>query len=73
MSTKPPPKLLDQVRHAIHLRNYSYRTEKTYVDWVKRFILFHDKTHPQEMGKNEIEVFLTHLAIEGNVSAPSQK
>jgi len=72
MSTKQPPKLLDQVRHAIRLRNYSYRTEKTYVDWVKRYILFHNKTHPNEMGKVEIEAFLTHLAVEGNVSASTQ-
>ncbi len=72
MSTKPAPKLLDRVRQAIRLRNYSYRTEKAYVDWSRRYILFHHKTHPQEMGKIEIEAFLTHLVVEGNVSASTQ-
>lgn len=58
------PKLLDQVRRALRLKHYSYETEKAYVYWVKRFILFHQKRHPQEMGKAEIEAFLSHLAVE---------
>jgi site-specific recombinase XerD len=68
----PPRKLLDQVREVIRLKHYSYRTEKTYVQWIRRFILFHNKRHPNEMGVPEIEAFLTHLAIEGNVTANTQ-
>lgn len=67
-----PPKLLDQVRDKIRVRHYSIRTETQYVQWIKRFILFHGKRHPQEMGAVEVEAFLTHLAVEGNVSASTQ-
>ena len=67
-----PQKLLDQVRDAIHLKHYSIRTEQAYVDWVRRFILFHDKRHPAEMGAAEIEAFLTHLAVNKNVAASTQ-
>lgn len=67
-----PPKLLDQVRNKIRVRHYSIRTETQYVQWIKRFILFHGKRHPQEMGAVEVEAFLTHLAVEGNVSASTQ-
>lgn len=67
-----PKKLLDQVRDVIRLKHYSIRTEETYVSWIKRFVLFHDKKHPLEMGKPEIEVFLTHLAVDLNVSASTQ-
>ena len=66
------PKLLDQVRDKIRLRNYSYRTEQSYTSWVKRFILFHNKQHPMEMGKPEVEAFLKHLAVEDNVAASTQ-
>ncbi|MCP5097770.1 MAG: integron integrase [Chloroflexi bacterium] len=66
------PKLLVQVRDAIRLKNYSYRTEKSYVRWVRRFILYHKKRHPKEMGRNEVEAFLKHLAVEGNVAASTQ-
>lgn len=69
---QPPKKLLDQVRDTIRLKHYSYRTEETYVQWIRRYILFHNKRHPQEMGVPEIESFLTHLAIEGNVTASTQ-
>ncbi|MBK7895013.1 MAG: phage integrase N-terminal SAM-like domain-containing protein [Anaerolineaceae bacterium] len=62
-------KLLDQVRQKIRLKGYSYQTEKTYVDWIKRFILFHQKRHPSEMGKDEVEAFLTHLAVDRDVAA----
>jgi integron integrase len=65
-------KLLDQVRQKIRLKGYSYQTEKTYVQWIKRFILFHQKRHPSEMGKDEVEAFLAHLAVDKNVSASTQ-
>jgi hypothetical protein len=66
---KRPKKLLDQVRDAIRLKHYAYGTEQTYVDWIKRYILFHGKRHPREMSSTEIETFLTHLAVEENVAA----
>jgi len=65
-------KLLDQVRDVIRVKHYSIRTEEAYVDWIKRFILFHNKRHPKEMGSPEIEAFLTHLAVEGHVAASTQ-
>lgn len=65
-------KLLDQVRDVLRTRHYSYRTEEAYVDWIRRFILFHNKRHPAEMGAPEIQAFLTHLAREKNVSASTQ-
>ena len=68
----PKPKLLDQVRHAIRLRHYSIRTEEAYVNWSRRFILFHNKRHPNEMGRTEVGAFLTHLAVEGRVAASTQ-
>jgi hypothetical protein len=64
--------LLDQLRDAIRLKHYSYSTEKTYVHWAKRFILFHNQRHPAEMGALEIEAFLSHRAQAGNVSASTQ-
>jgi integron integrase len=67
-----PPKLLDQLRGAIRARHYSLRTENAYHDWVRRFILFHDKRHPKEMGAMEVTAFLTYLANERNVSASTQ-
>jgi len=67
-----PKKLLDQVRDAIRLKHYSYRTEQTYVGWIRRYILFHNKRHPKDMGAPEVEAFLTHLAVEGNVAASTQ-
>jgi len=66
------PRLLDQVREALRLRHYSLRTEQSYLGWIKRFILFHDKRHPREMGAVEVEAFLTWLAVEGRVSASTQ-
>jgi site-specific recombinase XerD len=65
-------KLLDQLREELRLKHYSYRTEQAYVDWVRRFILFHNKRHPAEMGAPEIRAFLAHLAQERNVSASTQ-
>jgi integron integrase len=69
---KPPKRLLDQVREKIRIKHYSIRTEQAYVSWIKRFILFHDKRHPNEMGKQEIEAFLTHLAKNLNVASSTQ-
>ena len=66
------PKLLDQLRDRIRLKHYSRRTEDVYLDWTKRYILYHNKRHPQEMGKKEIEDFLTYLATERNVAAATQ-
>jgi site-specific recombinase XerD len=66
------PKLLDQVRHACRVRHLSYRTEQAYVHWNKRFILFNDKRHPKDLGQADVSRFLTHLAVEGKVSASTQ-
>lgn len=63
---------LDQVRDAIRLKHYSYRTEQTYVGWIRRYILFHNKRHPKNMGNAEVEAFLTHLAVEAKVSASTE-
>ena len=71
-ATPPKPKLLDQVRQAIRTRHYSYRTEKAYVHWIKRFIFFHNKRHPAEMGETEIGKFLSSLATDLHVSASTQ-
>ena len=70
--SKPPTRLLDQVREQIRLRHYSIRTEQAYVSWIKRYILFHDKKHPKDMDKAEIEAFLTYLAKDLNVSSSTQ-
>ena len=67
-----PKKLLDQLRDVIRLKHYAYRTEETYVQWVKRFILFHEKRHLREMGRAEIEAFLTDLAVQQQVTASTQ-
>jgi integron integrase len=66
------PKLLDQVRDAIRTRHYSWRTEQTYIQWIKRFIFFHDKKHPLAMGEQEVTQFLSALAVEKHVSASTQ-
>jgi integron integrase len=65
-------KLLDQVRSLLRVRHYSYQTEQTYLKWIRRYIFFHNVKHPAEMGKTEVEGFLSHLAVEGNVSASTQ-
>jgi len=62
---KRPKKLLDQMRDAIRHKHYSLRTEEAYVHWIKRFILFHDKRHPKEIGAPEIAAFLSHLLEAG--------
>jgi integron integrase len=66
------PKLLDRVRDAIRLKHYSIRTETIYCDWIRRFILFHNKRHPSEMADPEVTEFLTHLAREGRVASSTQ-
>ena len=71
--TQPQQKpLLEQMRDALRTRHYSIRTETSYLDWAKRFILFHHKRHPETMGASEITAFLTHLAVNGNVAASTQ-
>jgi integron integrase len=78
MQPQQPPrnpqnkKLLDQVRDCLRLKHYSYRTEQTYKEWIKRYILFHNKRHPREMGAPEIQAFLSHLATEKNIAASTQ-
>lgn len=67
-----PPKVLDQLRLVLRVRHYSPRTEDCYVNWVRRFILFHHKRHPRTMGTAEVEQFLTHLAVHDRISASSQ-
>ena len=66
------PRLLDEVRRALRLRHYSRRTERAYVGWIRRFILFHGRRHPREMGAEEVTRFLSALATEGKVSASTQ-
>jgi Phage integrase, N-terminal SAM-like domain len=70
--TQPRPKLLDQVRQAVRTRHYSPKTEESYVHWIKRFIFFHNKRHPAEMGEKEIGQFLSGLATDRQVSASTQ-
>lgn len=67
-----PPKLLDRVRGAIRVRHYSRRTEEVYVTWIRRFIIFHKKRHPSEMGEREVSAFLSWLATSRRVSASTQ-
>ncbi|VBB46511.1 Integrase/recombinase (fragment) [uncultured Desulfatiglans sp.] len=66
------PKLLDQVRAALRVRHMSYRTEQTYVHWIKRFIFFHNRKHPLEMGEAQVRAFLSYLAVEKRVAASTQ-
>jgi site-specific recombinase XerD len=72
VQTADKPKLLDQVRDVIRRKHFSIRTEQSYVDWIKRYILFHGKRHPNEMAEAEITAFLTHLARAGKVAASTQ-
>jgi len=72
VTSQQSPKLLDQLRGAIRVRHYSIRTEEAYVDWARRFILFHGKRHPKVMGAEEVTAFLTHLALERKVSSSTQ-
>ena len=70
--TKIQSPFLEQVRDAIRVRHYSIRTEQAYLDWAKRYILFHQKRHPRDMGEAEVSAFLTHLAVNRNVAASTQ-
>jgi integron integrase len=70
-STNPSP-FLQSVREAIRVRHLSIRTEDAYVHWIKRFIFFHAKRHPEEMGEREVAAFLSHLAVEGDVASSTQ-
>jgi site-specific recombinase XerD len=72
MQSPGSPKLLDQVRHALRLKHYSLKTEKSYVYYTRDFILFHHKHHSKEMGADEIRTYLTHLAVQQNVAASTQ-
>src|SRR6059036_1508940 len=67
-----PPRLLEQMRAILRARHYSLRTEETYLRWMKRFILFHGKRHPRDMGVQEVQQFLSHLAVAGRVAASTQ-
>ncbi|HTN93881.1 MAG TPA: integron integrase [Gallionella sp.] len=71
-TTANPPKLLDLVRDRLRVKHYSIRTEESYLGWIKRYIYFHGKRHPRDLGARHIEAFLTHLAVEGKVSASTQ-
>jgi integron integrase len=66
------PRLLDRVRDRLRVKHYSYRTEQSYIHWIKRFILFHGKRHPADMGAAEVEAFLSHLATDREVAAGTQ-
>ena len=71
-SHAPPRRLLDQLRHRIRVKHYAIRTEKVYVDWVRRYILFHERKHPSELDARHVEAFLSHLAVARKVSASTQ-
>lgn len=65
-------RLMERVQNKIRFKQYSLRTERTYMEWIRRFILFHKKRHPDPMGAPEVESFLTYLAVNGKVSASTQ-
>ena len=70
--TPSSPKLLVQVRDAIRTRHYSIRTERAYLAWIRRYILFHNKQHPRDLGSRDVTTFLTYLAMKRRVSASTQ-
>lgn len=72
LATRQKPRLLDQVRLILRTKHYSFRTEESYINWIKRFILFHNKKHPKDMGEKDINSFLTHLAVKERLSASTQ-
>ncbi|MBV1911027.1 MAG: phage integrase N-terminal SAM-like domain-containing protein, partial [Kangiellaceae bacterium] len=72
MNESKKPKLLQQIRIAVRSLNYALATEKTYVYWAYRFIIFNNKRHPKEMGSKEVSDFLSHLAVKWNVSPSTQ-
>jgi integron integrase len=68
----PPPRLLDQVHDRLRVKHYSLRTEEAYLHWIRRFIFFHGKKHPRDMGGPQVEAFLSHLATADRVAASTQ-
>ena len=66
------PKLLDQMKNVMRIKHYSLQTEKSYIQWVRRYIYFHNKRHPEEMGALDVQKYLSYLAVEQNVSASTQ-
>ena len=68
----PKPRLLDRVRHALRARHFSRRTEEAYVGWIRRYVVFHGKRHPAELGASNVSSFLTSLAVDGKVAASTQ-
>lgn len=66
------PRLLDQVRDRIRVKHYSLRTQDSYLHWIRRFIFFHGKKHPRDMGGPQVEAFLSHLATAGRVASSTQ-
>jgi integron integrase len=72
MPNDEPPRLLDRVRQVLRVKHYAIRTEEAYVGWIRRYVLFHQKRHPQEMGMPEVEAFLTDLAVHQRVAASTQ-
>ncbi len=72
MTTGNEPKLEDQLRAVQRRKHYSLKTEETYVGWYRRYVLWHGKRHPREMGEAEVEAFPTGLAVEGKVGAKTQ-
>ena len=71
-SHKKSRKLLNPVRDVMRVKHYSIRTERSYIGWIKRFILFHEKRHPKDMAEPEVEAFLTWLAVDRNVAKSTQ-
>ena len=72
-TTNQQPRLLDKVPDKLRVKHYSIGTEQAYMNWIKRYIFFHDKRHPQEMDAQDIEFFfLTYLAVAGKVTAFTQ-
>ncbi|TFG72014.1 MAG: hypothetical protein E4H27_03445 [Anaerolineales bacterium] len=67
-----PPGLIDRVRETLRSHHYTLWTEQAYVNWIKRFILFHDKRHPREIGASDVKEFLTYLAVEQYVTTSTQ-
>ena len=72
MSAGSSSPILDSVRSALRVKHYSIRTERAYVGWIRRFILFHGKRHPEEMGEREVVEFLSYLAVSGKVAPGTQ-
>ena len=71
-TSSPPPKLLDRVRQVLRFKHYSLRTEEAYTGWIRRYVLFHGKRHPDSLGTEEVRAFLTDLAVKGRVKGATQ-